>query len=74
MVRCSVRDAEGRLTALRAVRLAAGTPASAVVDAVLRLALEERRHGGSLAVEAPADLVTLLALSGLGDPQGGIRP
>jgi hypothetical protein len=43
-------------------------PASALLDAVLRRALEERRRGRTLTVEAPAEVAALLAALGFDEP------
>jgi hypothetical protein len=73
IVHCSVWNAGGRLVGLRLVRVT-GARTAETLDTVLRLALVERRLGRSLIVEAPADLVVLLALCGLADRSGEVKP
>jgi hypothetical protein len=74
LVQCCVRDGDLTLVERWLVRVPADAPASGVLDGVLRLALEERRRGLTLTIDAPAELVALLALAGLGDVPGALRP
>lgn len=73
VVRCSLRDGTGAVVARRTLRTPAGVRASEVLDLVLRIALEERRRGRTLSVDAPADLTALLALCGLADEASDVR-
>ena len=73
VVHCSVHDATGALVGRMLVHAPEDAPASVVLARVLRLTLAERRRGRSLTVDGPPEVVVLLAVAGLGRPDG-IRP
>ena len=73
VVHCSVHDAAGALVERMLVRAAQDAPASVVLARVLRLTLAEQRRGRSLTVDGPPEVLVLLAVAGLGSPDG-IRP
>ena len=68
VVHCSVRGRAGDLLERVRVTIPGDAPASVVLARVLRLSLAERRRGRSLTVDAPPELVALLALAGLAAP------
>lgn len=68
-VRLALLSADGVVVLRLRLRFRALLPASVVLGALLRRAVDERRRGCSLRVErAPEELLLLLALCGL-DPE-----
>lgn len=63
-MRCELRDAVGALAGHVLLR-APARPASAVLEAVLRCALAERRYGRMLTVVEPAEVAALVVALGL---------